>query len=169
MKNARRKRRAFVLQLIAILTNLVVALRAVNRTITAGLEGNLGGTAALCAGYVEHLALATGLSVVIVVAASCTASGATAGLVLEALVSIELLLGSGENEFCAALTAYQSLVFEHGKKPPKCIAYLLTTWAPNPVIGRDYHRRETVKPWAVLWGCSQYIITLSNCTALFQI
>ena len=108
-----------MLQLIAILTNLVVALRAVNRTITAGLEGNLGGTAALCAGYVEHLALATGLSVVIVVAASCTASGATAGLVLEALIGVELLLRCAENELSTALAAYKYLVFKHGEKPPK--------------------------------------------------
>ena len=47
-----------------------------------------------------------------------TAGGAAARLVLEALVGIELLLRSGENEFLAALTANQSLVFKHGYNPP---------------------------------------------------
>ena len=35
------------------------------------------------------------------------------GLILEALLSIELLFACGENEFGAAILAYQSLVFEH--------------------------------------------------------
>ena len=47
------------------------------------------------------------------------ASGAAAGLVLEALLGVELLLRSGEYELLAALAASKSLVFKHGKKPPK--------------------------------------------------
>ena len=109
-----------MLILVAALTLRLEACAAVNRTVTAGLERHLSGLAAAIADHIVHLALAT-VGATIGLTAGCTASRATAGLILEALVSIELLLGSGENEFCAALTAYQSLVFEHGKYPPKCI------------------------------------------------
>ena len=102
--------------LVAALTLCLEAGAAVNRTITAGLERNLGVLATAIADYIVHLTLATIVAAVLG-ATGCAACGATAGLILEALISIELLLGSGENEFCVALTANQSLVFEHGKIP----------------------------------------------------
>ena len=101
------------MRLIAALALCLEAGAAVNRTITAGLERNLGVLAAAVANHIIHLTLAT-VGAAICLTTGSTACRATAGLVLETLVSIELLLGSGENEFCAALTANQSLVFEHG-------------------------------------------------------
>ena len=95
----------------------VEAVTAIHRTIATGLERDLGGTAAAIADHVVHLALAVaGLATS--GTARGAAGGAAAGLVLEALVGIELLLRRGENEFLAALTANQSLVFEHGYNPP---------------------------------------------------
>ncbi len=107
-----------MISLIAALTVRIEALTAEYGTISAGLERNLSGTAAAIADHVIHLTLATVVVLAIGLTTGCTASRATAGLVLEALVSIELLLGSGEYELVAALTAYQSLVFEHGYNPP---------------------------------------------------
>ena len=89
---------------------------AVDRAVTAGLERNLGRLAAAVADHVIHLTLAT-VGAAVGSAARRTASRATAGLVLEALVSIELLLRSGEHEFRAALAANHSLVFEPGYIP----------------------------------------------------
>ena len=103
-------------RLEAALTLLLEAGAAVDRTITAGLEGNLGGTAAAIADYIVHGTI----GVAVLVAAGSTtgsaASGATAGLVLEALLGEESLLGSSEHEFGAAVTAGQSLVLIHGWK-----------------------------------------------------
>ena len=110
------------------------ASTAIDRTISAGLERNLSGLAAAIANHVIHLTFATG-SATILGTASRTARGATTGLILEALVGIELLLRSGENEFGAALTASQGLVFEHGIYPPNCVAHTM------PVFDADsYHR-----------------------------
>ena len=111
-------------RLEAALTLLLEASTAVNRTITAGLERNLSVLTAAIADHVEHLTLATG-SAAVLCTASCAARGATAGLILEALISVELLLRSGENELGAALTASQSLVFEHGIYPPKYVAHTM--------------------------------------------
>ena len=119
-KNLREIPEVFLLILVAALTLRLKACAAVNRTVTAGLEGNLSGLATTIADNVIHLTLAT-VGATILLATSCTACRATAGLILEALVSVELLLGSGEHELIAALTAYQSLVFEHGKNPPNCM------------------------------------------------
>ena len=88
------------------------AIAAVHGTIATGLEGNLGGAAAAVADHFVHL---TGSSVAAVLGTtSSAASGAAAGLVLEALLGEESLLGSRENEFVAAVTAGQSLVLIHG-------------------------------------------------------
>jgi hypothetical protein len=95
---------------------LVEASAAVNRTISAGLEGHLSGLAALGANDIVHRAIAA-VETTVGSLALVTAGLAAAGLILEALIGVELLLGRGENELIAALTAYQSLVFEHGKKP----------------------------------------------------
>ena len=87
---------------------LLEAGAAVDGTVIAGLERDLGGCAAICADCVKHLTLtvAGGLAVV-------SAFLAANGLILEALLRVELLLACGENEFLAAILAYQCLVFEH--------------------------------------------------------
>ena len=95
---------------------LLEAGAAVHRAISAGLEGNLGGLAALGANHVIHRAIAA-VEAAVGSLALVAAGLATAGLILEALIGVELLLRSGENELIAALTAYQGLVFEHGYKP----------------------------------------------------
>ena len=89
---------------------------AVNRTIALGLEGYLGGGTAAVADYFEVLTLGT--SGILAVTASSAALVAAGGIVLEALVSEELLLRSAEHEFLAAITAHKSLVFKHGWFPP---------------------------------------------------
>ena len=91
-------------ELITALTVGFEALTAVDRTVTAGLERNLGGLAAAVADHIIHLTLAATV-VAVLGTTRGAAGGAAAGLVLEALVSIELLLRSGENELGAALTA----------------------------------------------------------------
>ena len=77
------------------------ALAAVNRTIGLGLKGNLCLAAAGCAGSGEELTGTAGSSL-----ASVTAALAALGLVLEASLSVELLLTSREHELVAALFAY---------------------------------------------------------------
>jgi hypothetical protein len=89
----------FDLQL-AVGAHLSEALAAVHGAIGLGLEGNLGLAAATGAGSGEELTGATGS-----VLASVTAGLAALGLVLEATLSVELLLTGGENEFGAALFA----------------------------------------------------------------
>ena len=88
----------FLLQLAV--AHLSEALAAVYGTIGLGLEGNLGLAAAVSAGSGEELTGTTGS-----VLASITAVLAALGLVLEALLSVELLLTSGEHELVAALFA----------------------------------------------------------------
>ena len=100
---------------LAGLALLLVALTAIYRTVAARLERNLGGTAATVAPHVVHGTVAAVLAILL--AAIGTAGRATAGLILEALVGIELLFRSGKNKFRAALTANQRLVFKHEKKP----------------------------------------------------
>ena len=103
---------------------LVIAIAAVYRTISAGLERNLGGLSAAIADHIVHNALSIAVLAIGSTAGS-TASRAAAGLILEALVSIELLFGSGENELVAALTAGQSLVLIHGIIPSSNVAPFL--------------------------------------------
>ena len=86
---------------LGLLAHLGEALRAVDRTIGLGLEGNLGFLAACSAGGGEELTGATGSLLT-----SVTAALAALGLVLEATLSVALLLASGENEFVAALFAH---------------------------------------------------------------
>ena len=85
---------------LALGTHLSEALAAVHGTIGLGLEGNLCLTAAAGAGGSEELTGATGA-----VLAGVTAGLAALGLVLEATLSVELLLTGSENEFVAALFA----------------------------------------------------------------
>ena len=83
-----------------MLTHLGEALAAIDRTVGLGLKGNLGLAAAGCANSGEILAGTAGS-----VLASVTAGLAALGLVLEAALSIELLLTGGEHELLAALFA----------------------------------------------------------------
>lgn len=98
--------------LVLALTVALEAITAVDRTVSTGLEGHLSGSAAAIADYFVHLTVRT--AGVLAVAAGRTATGATAGLVLESLVRKELLFRSGKYEFGAAVTAGKGLVFKHG-------------------------------------------------------
>lgn len=81
---------------LALLTHLGEALAAIDRTVRLGLKGNLGLAAAGSANSGEVLAGTAGS-----VLASVTAGLAALGFVLEAALSIELLLTSGEHELLA--------------------------------------------------------------------
>ena len=97
------------LQQLALLAHLGEAVAAVNGTIGLGLEGNLSLAATGSAGGSEELTGATGA-----VLASVTACLAALGLVLEAALSVELLLTGSEGELVAALFTGQNLIFVHG-------------------------------------------------------
>lgn len=84
------------------------ALAAVNRTIGLGLEGDLRLTAASSASGSEVLTGATSS-----VLAGIAAGLAALGLVLEATLSVELLLTGSEHELLATFLAYECLVFKH--------------------------------------------------------
>ena len=87
------------------------AITAINRLITARLEGNLRLLAAVGADRSEHLALRAGIA--ILRTERSTALRAASRLVLEALFRVESLLGSTEDEFLAAIAANESLVLIH--------------------------------------------------------
>ena len=89
------------------------AVAAVDGLVAARLEGNLGLLAAVSADRGEHLALRTGIAVG--GAERGTALRAAARLVLEALLGIELLLGSREDEFLAAVAANEGFVLIHNR------------------------------------------------------
>lgn len=84
------------------------ASAAIDGPVVLGNERNLGGSAALCAYCVIHFLFAVALAL-----ASVPACLAAYRLILEALLGVELLFTRRENEFGAAILAYQSLVFEH--------------------------------------------------------
>ena len=88
------------------------ALTAVHRAVSSGLEGNLGFASAAIADHGEHLPGSS--SVTVLRTTGSTAGRAAAGLVLEALLREKFLFAGRENEFVAALTAGQGLVFVHG-------------------------------------------------------
>ena len=102
---------------VAVLTVALKALAAVDGLVATGLDGHLRRAAAAIADDFVHLALRTAAAVL--GATRRTAAGATARLVLEALLRIERLLGSGENKFGAALAAGQRLVLVHESNLPK--------------------------------------------------
>ena len=84
------------------------AFAAVNRSVARGLERDLARLAAFRANGVEHLSgFAAGVLSLV------TARFASLGLVLEALLSVELLLTRREHEVRTAFLALQSLVLEH--------------------------------------------------------
>ncbi len=104
-----------------VLTLCFEAVTAVHGTISAGLEGNLGFAAAAVADHGEHL---PGSTAIAVLGPTGSAAGrAAGGLILEALLGKEFLLTGRENEFVAAVTTGQSLVFVHGSYPPKNVVY----------------------------------------------
>ena len=82
----------------------VEAFAAVNRTIT-GFERYHGLFTAFSANCGEHFALRTVVLYAHALFACLTASRATARFVSEAFFFVELLLGSSEYEFVAALAA----------------------------------------------------------------
>ena len=86
---------------LAVGAHLSEALAAEHGTVGLGLEGNLRLATATSAGSGEELTGATGS-----VLASVTAVLAALGLVLEATLSVESLLTSGEHELVAALFAH---------------------------------------------------------------
>jgi hypothetical protein len=91
-----------------LLTHLGEAVAAVDRTVRLGLKGNLRLTAASGAHSSEVLTGAAGG-----VLAGVTAGLAALGLVLEAALSVELLLTGGKSKLLTALFAYQDFVFVH--------------------------------------------------------
>ena len=92
---------------------LAKAVSAINRTIAAWTERNLGLNTTSCAGYVMHFALLettaataeAAATIVVLLLTSCTAVRATAWLVGETFLSEEVLLRSCENEFGATIAA----------------------------------------------------------------
>ena len=95
-----------------VLLHASEAVRAVDRTVLTGLEGNLASLAASCADSIEHLTL-TAVAACAAVLAGVTAGLAALGLILEAARCVELLLTSSPNKFLTAVLADQSLVFKH--------------------------------------------------------
>ena len=89
-----------------------IALAAVYRLAIGRIEGNLALLTAISANGVEHLSATAG-SVLSDVAAGL----ASLGLVLEALLCIELLLTRGEHEVTAAILTFQRLVLKHFPLP----------------------------------------------------
>ena len=89
------------------------AVAAVDRLVATRLEGNLSLLAAVRADRGEHLTLRAGVPVS--GAESGAALRAAARLVLEALLGVELLLGSREDEFLAAVAANEGFVLIHNR------------------------------------------------------
>ena len=89
-------------------THLRKALAAINRAIALGLEGYAGLVAAGSADRREELTGAAGSGL-----AGVAAGLAALGLILEATLSIELLLAGGEYELLSAFLAHKGLVFVH--------------------------------------------------------
>jgi hypothetical protein len=88
------------------------AVVAVDGAVVARLEGNLAGLAALSANSLEHLASRSSALTTLCLA-SVAAIAASLGLVGEALLSVELLISGGENEFASAILADNGLVSVH--------------------------------------------------------
>ena len=80
------------------------AIAAVNRTIAAWNEGDLGLLAAFRAGYIVHFALPTKTATAFLFA-SCSAPGTAAGFIGEPFLCKEILFRSRKNEFGAAIAA----------------------------------------------------------------
>jgi hypothetical protein len=86
------------------------AIAAVDRTISAGLEGDLAGLSACGANRIIHLTAAAVSSASL----ACVAAGLAAlRLVCEAFLGVKLLLAGSKHEFFSAILADQGLVVEH--------------------------------------------------------
>jgi hypothetical protein len=97
----------FAACLIAVLTG-AEAVAAVHRALASGLEGNTGLRTALSTRRLKHRAVASPLLFL-----RGTALGTPFGDVLEALLLVELLFGSGEYKFTTAIRTRQRSVFKH--------------------------------------------------------
>jgi hypothetical protein len=105
------------------------AIAAVNRAITAGLEGNLGFFAASRAGCAEHFAARatkataasaeTTTTAAAVGASRTTAVRAASGLIREALRLVELLLAGSKGEGIGTIGTGQGFVVVRHRRPPK--------------------------------------------------
>jgi len=94
----------------SILLSLAEAFAAINRTIFAGLEGNLAGVAALGANRIVHLAGAADTAGSFTCVSACLAA---LRLVGKALLGEEFLLAGREYEFASTFLTGESFVFEH--------------------------------------------------------
>jgi len=88
-----------------VLLHASEAVRAVDRTVLTGLEGNLASLAASCADSIEHLTLTAVVAAADAVLAGVTAGLAALGLVLKAARCVELLLTSSPNKLLTAVLA----------------------------------------------------------------
>ena len=111
----------FLIRSEPVLTLCFKAVTAVYRTISAGLERNLGFASAAVTDHGEHLPGSAAVAALRL--AGVTAGLATTGLVLETLLGVEFLFAGRKNKFVSAVTAGQSLVFVHGSYPPKNVVY----------------------------------------------
>jgi hypothetical protein len=93
---------------ILLLFHFCVAVAAINRSVVAGLEGNLCFFATTSASSGEKFSC--GLACVLL---SGTAGFASLGFVLETFFCVKFLFTCGEYEFVAAILAYQCLVLIH--------------------------------------------------------
>ena len=97
---------------------LTEAVAAVNGTIIARAEGDLGLHSAGSAGRVVHLprlGVAAAAASVVLLLAGRPAFGAAARLVGEPFLGEEILLGGGENKLGAAVATGQGLVLIHNR------------------------------------------------------
>lgn len=92
------------------------AVSAVNRTVVARTERNLGLATASCTSYIVHFALlVTALAAAVLLLAGRAAFRAAARFIGEPFLSKKILLGSGKNKFGAAITASKGFVLSHSK------------------------------------------------------
>ena len=99
-------------QIGSVATTECKALAAVDSLTLSRIERNLAFLAAISANCIEHLSCT-----LCTVLASITARLASLGLVLEALLCIELLLTGSEHEVLTAILAFQRLVLKHFPLP----------------------------------------------------
>jgi hypothetical protein len=97
------------------------ALAAIDRTVIAGLEGDLAGLSALGADSVIHLTLATTFAAVVL--PGVAALLAALRLVLETTLSVEFLFTGGKDELFAAVFAHECFVFVHNSETSILVLY----------------------------------------------
>ena len=111
-KKRRPRSRTSLFFCLVLLSSLRKALAAVHSLAFGRIEGHFRFLTALSANRNEHLAGTLGG-----VLSGITASLASLGLILEALLCIELLLTGGEHEILAAILAFQRFVLKHFPLP----------------------------------------------------